>query len=114
MQLTSLLLIAVGAAFAVIWLLLYIPNSMKIPFVKKYWSPRLMICKLLAPFDIGVTMFLVAGGWLGLTSAAGLGVTVFNVLSGIGLSFGVLFVKKIFVPRWLKQHEEQKLITVKK
>jgi len=90
MQLFSLFIVSFGAAFAVVWLLYYLP-----------------VCKLLAPFDAGVTMFLVAGGWLGLTSAAGLGVTVFNVLSGIGLSMGVLFTQKVLVPKWRKELEEK-------
>jgi hypothetical protein len=103
MQLFSLFLVAFGAAFAVIWLLMYIPNNAKVPFLNKTFSPRLIVCKALAPFDAGVTLILVAGGWLGITSAAGLGVTVFNVLSGIGLSMGILFTKKILVPRWEKE-----------
>lgn len=107
MQLFSLLIVSFGAAFAVVWLLLYVPNRAKVPFTEKYWSPRLALCKLLAPFDAGITMFLVAGGWLGLTSAAGLGLTVFNVLSGIGLSMGVLFVQKVLAPRWRKELEKE-------
>jgi len=107
MQLFSLFIVSFGAAFAIVWLLMYVPIKWRIPFSEKYWSPRLALCKLLAPFDAGITMFLVAGGWLGLTSAAGLGVTVFNVLSGIGLSMGVLFTQKVLVPKWRKELEKK-------
>jgi hypothetical protein len=106
MQLFSLFIVAAGAAFAIVWLLLYVPVKARIPFTQKRFSPRLMVCKLLAPFDAGITMLLVAGGWLGITSAVGLGVTVFNVLSGIGLSMGVLFTQKVLVPRWTKEFKE--------
>lgn len=108
MQLFSLFLVAFGAAFAIVWLLLYVPLNARIPFTKKTWSPRLAVCKLLGPFDAGITMILVAGGWLGITSAVGLGVTVFNVLSGIGLSMGVLFTQKVLIPKWKKEIENGK------
>jgi hypothetical protein len=108
MQIFSLLIVSFGAAFSVVWLLLYVPITSRIPFTQKYWSPRVAICRLLAPFDVATTLFLVAGAWLGLTSAAGLGVTVYNVLSGIGFSFGVVFVQKFLVPRWKKEAEAMK------
>ena len=60
-----------------------------------------MLCKLLAPLDATLTLILIAGGWIGVTSAVmGINMMVYNVLTGIGISLGVVFVKKVMVPRW--------------
>ena len=109
MGLSALLLVAFGSVFAVVWLIGYVPIVKRKPFSKGIWSPKLFIAKyILAPMDVGVTIILVAGGWVGITSALGISAMVFNVLSGIGLSLGVLFVKKFMAPRWIKQFEVEK------
>lgn len=106
MNFMALLLVAFGASFAVIWLLTYIPLLKK--SFGKTWSPRLFVInKLLGPFDAVVTLILVGGGWVGLTSALGISAMVYNVLSGIGLSLGVVVAKKLFAPRWQKQYDEE-------
>lgn len=108
MTITGLLIIAFGGAFAVIWLIQYIPLYSKI--LHRPYSPRLLACRILAPFDAVFTLLLVCGGWVGLsTSVTGISMMVYNVLTGIGLSVGVLLVKKFFVPRWEKKFEELKV-----
>lgn len=101
----SLLIVGLGGSFAVIWLINYIPLMSSI-FGRPY-SPRLFACKLLSPFDAFITMFLVAGAWVGLgTMVTGIGMMVYNVITGIGLSLGVVFTKKVLVPRWEKQYQQ--------
>jgi len=64
-----------------------------------------MFCRFLAPLDATLTIILIAGGWIGLTSAVmGINLMVYNVLTGIGISLGVVFVKKIMMPRWKTQY----------
>ena len=73
----ALIIVAAGAAFACIYLLTYVPLITKNPITKNYFSPRLFIVnKLLAPMDAGVTLILVAGVWVGLTSALGISAMV--------------------------------------
>ena len=106
MNFIALLLVAFGASFAVIWLLNYVPLVNKT--FGKTWSPRLFIInKLLGPFDAVITLILVGGGWVGVTSALGISAMVYNVLSGIGLSLGVVVAKKYFAPHWQKQFDKQ-------
>jgi hypothetical protein len=108
MSFISLLIIAFGAAFAVVWLLHYVPITAK--FGSWTFSPRLLLCKVLAPFDAFITLFLVCGSWIGFgTTLMGIGMITFNVLTGIGLSVGVVFTKKVMVPKWEKQYVSKRL-----
>jgi len=100
----ALILIAFGGTFSVVWLIHYIP--LQKTFFGKSFSPRLTFCKFLAPLDATLTLFLVAGAWIGVTSAiTGISMIVYNVLTGIGISCGVVFVKKILVPRWRLEYQ---------
>ena len=104
----TLLVVAGGASFAVVYLLTYVPLISKKMLYKGYWSPRLFITnKILGYFDAGVTFFLVCGSWLGFTSALGISAITYNVLSGIGISCGVVVTQKYFSPRWTKQYENK-------
>lgn len=127
MSMISLLVIAIGATFSIVWLIHYLPllstkpktvclskhpETNKIALVPRIvylpWSPRLFACKLLVPFDIGITLFLVFAGMLGLTTmVTGISMMVFNVLTAIGVSAGVYIVHKFFMPRWTKQYESE-------
>lgn len=129
MSFIGLLIVSAGAAFAVVWLLQYAPliskkpktiwlrknpetNKFAILPIVKYieYSPRLFFCKLLIPFDIGITLFLVFAGMLGLSTAVtGISMMIFNVMTAIGWSVGVFLVHKFFKPRWEKQYK--KLLT---
>ena len=108
MSFTLLFIIAVGGAFGIIWLINYVTNK---PIKKRwymfsgkgYFSLRLFICKFLAPFDAGMTIFLIAGGMLGI-SITGLGTFALNILLGLGISAGVVITKKFFIPRWKKAY----------
>ncbi len=104
MSMTALLLVGFGGAFAVTWLVNYIP--LMSTFFGKPYSPRLLICKTLGPFDALITLILVCGGWVGLTAITGIGMMIYNVMTGIGLSMGVLFIKKVLKPRWKKQYDK--------
>ena len=106
MGVAALLIVAFGGSFAVVWLLHYLPLTSTI--AGKTFSPRLIACKLLMPFDAGITLFLVAGAWTGLaTAVTGIGMMVYNVLTGIGLSVGVVFTRKVLMPRWQKAYAEK-------
>jgi hypothetical protein len=105
MNFITLLIVAFGGAFSIVWLIHYIPLISTI-FGKKF-SPRLFICKTLGPFDAVMTIILVAGAWAGIgTAVTGIGMMVYNVMTGIGLSMGVLFTKKVLKPRWEKTYKE--------
>ncbi len=106
MNITSLLLVALGSSFAVMWLVNYLPIDAK--FLGQVYSPRLIMCKLLAPFDAGVTLILIGGSWIGIgTAFMGIGLMTYNVLTGLGLTLGVVLTKKYLVPKW---EQEFKLI----
>lgn len=108
MSLIAVIVIAFAGAGSIIYLLSYIPLVSY--FAGRPYSPRLMVCKLLAPFDIGITLLLVAGSWIGITSVVmGISMIMYNVLTGVGLSFGVLFVRKVLMPRWKRQFEIEKV-----
>ena len=98
-----LLLIAFGGSFAVVWIIHYLPLRKSV--FGTSFSPRLMVCKALAPLDATLTLILVAGAWIGITSAVtGINMMVYNVLTGIGISCGVIFLKKIMIPRWQAEY----------
>jgi len=100
-----LLLIAFGAVFAVVWLIHYLPLHKSI--FGKHYSPRLIFCKFLAPLDATLTIILIAGAWIGLTTAVlGINLMVSNTLTGIGISLGVVFVKKVMIPRWTEEYNK--------
>jgi hypothetical protein len=108
MNIEALFIISFGGAFGIFWLINYIPISYRVT-KKKIISPKLIVCKLLAPFDAAMTMFLIAGGWIGLsTSVLGINMMMFNVLTGLGLSLGVIFIKKFMVPQWQRQFDKVK------
>lgn len=126
MSFTTLILIAGGTTFSLIWLIHYSPILAKKPrifWMKNHpetgkfcviprvgytpWSPRLFICKLLAPFDIGVSVFLVLASILGITLVTGISMLVYNILTAIGISIGVLVVHKILRPRWQEQYKHE-------
>ena len=103
----GLLIISFGAAFAIIWPITYIPITSK--FFGKTISPRLIVCKLLAPFDAVLTLFLITGTWTGLTvTITGISTIIYSIMSGIGMSLGVIIMKKLFVPRWREQYLQKK------
>jgi hypothetical protein len=118
MSIVGLLLIAFGSAFAVVYLI-----SHYVPLIStwfgKTWSPRLLICSaFLGPFDVLVTTILICGAWIGVTTAVtGVGMMIYNVLTSIGLSIGVIFTKKVLAPRWRRKYneivDEQKAVSVK-
>jgi len=104
MDFSTLLIVAFGGAFAIAWIIHYIPLDIKM--FGKLISPRLLVCKLLAPFDATITFILVCGAWVGLTaSVVGIYMMVYNVLTGIGISVGVVVIKKFFIPKWTKEFE---------
>lgn len=98
-----LMLVAFGASFAVVYLIMYLPLHKTI--FGYHYSPRIWICKFLAPFDATMTFILICGAWIGVSSAVtGINLMVSNTLTGIGLSLGVIFLKKVMIPRWKKQY----------
>lgn len=111
MSFLTLLIVAGGSTFALIWCLHYVPIISKTPW--GHFSPRLMACKVLAPFDAGITFFLIVGGMTGiLTTATGISMIVYNTLVAIGISIGVYIVTKWFKPRWQKEFQAKQLQTL--
>lgn len=104
MSFAALLFVALATAFGVTYLITYAPMASLMG--KAIWSPRLVVCKLLAPFDIGVTFWLTFGAMTGLTTVAmGISTIIYNILVGLGFSIAVIVVKKWFVPVWEKQYQ---------
>ena len=107
----TLLAIAGGGTFAVLWILCqYVPlvSRNKFPGKKKYWSPRLFISnKLLGLFDSTITIVMVFGSWIGVTAIMGIGMIVFNVATAIGISLGVYTIRKFLAPRWGRQYTKE-------
>ena len=100
-----LLIIAFGGTFGLVWIIHYIPNYKTI--FGYAFSPRLWFCKALAPLDATLTLILTAGAWIGVTSAVmGINMMVYNVLTGIGISLGVVFVKKVLIPKWQTEFKQ--------
>ena len=105
-----LMVVALGASFSLIYLLHYLPLHSTVFGLN--FSPRLLFCKLLAPFDATMTFILVCGAWLGISTAAlGLNLIVMNTLTAIGISIGVILTKKVLAPKW--QNDYTKLIKAK-
>lgn len=99
MSLLALMVIAFLAAGSVIYLVAYVPLTSS--FRGSKYSPRLIVCKLLAPFDAMATLFLVIGPVVGLSVVvAGIGTIVYSTFVGVGLSLGVIFMKKVMLPKW--------------
>jgi len=100
-----LILVAFGAAFALVWCINYLPIHRTI--FGYHYSPKIWFCKFLAPFDATMTFILICGSWIGLTTATlGINLMVSNTLSGIGVSFGVVFIKKVLLPKWKNQYKQ--------
>jgi len=101
-----ILFIAVGSVFSLLILLGYAPVHKKTFGI--HWSPKLFVAKLIAPFDVGITLFLVMGTILGLTMVTGIGNIIFNIATGLGISAGSVLIRKVFVPHWKRQFKEIK------
>jgi hypothetical protein len=99
-------MIAFAAAFAVVWLIDYIPLTSTL--FGKLWSPKIKFCNLLVPMYVGFTLILICGGWIGITTASvGIGMITYNVFTGIGISMAVLVMRKFIIPRWQKQFDKE-------
>jgi len=106
MNFFTLMIVAFGGTFAVVYLLSYVPLTKTV--FGKLISPRLIACKFLAPFDVGITLFLIMGSWIGITVVVtGISMMMYNVLTGIGISLGVIFTKKVLVPRWQTMYMQE-------
>lgn len=103
-----LLLVSAAGVFGIIYpIVRYIPLSTKM--FGRVWSPRLQICKLLTLFDATFTFLLILGAWIGIsTSVTGISMMVYNVMTGVGISIGIIVVQKFFIPRWQKEFEKIK------
>jgi hypothetical protein len=102
----TLLLIAFSAVFSIVWIIHYIPLHSTVFGLN--FSPRLIFCKFLAPMDATLTIILIAGAWIGLsTSVLGISTIIYNVLTGLGLSGGVVFIKRVMLPRWTEEYTQK-------
>lgn len=103
MNIEVLIIVGLAAAGAVVWLIHYLPLQSKIFNI--IFSPKLLFCKLLIPFDTTITIFLIAGAWIGVTAITGIGMMIYNVSVGIGLSLGTVFTRKILAPKWKAEYK---------
>lgn len=104
MSLSAILFVSIGAVAGLLVLLSYAP--LHSTFFGHSYSPKLIFAKLVAPFDIGITLVLILGTIIGITVVTGIGMVVFNVATGIGLSIGSFIVRKLLAPRWRKQYNQ--------
>ncbi|MCK9521803.1 MAG: hypothetical protein M0R76_02015 [Proteobacteria bacterium] len=102
MSLLVLLLVSALAAGSVIYLVTYAPLISK----SGRWSPRLLVCKFLVPADIVVTTVLVLGPLFG--GIAGIFAFVAGIFTSVGLSAGVVIVRRVLMPRWKEKYLAQK------
>ena len=100
--LAALIFVSAASAFAMIWLIGYAPIQSRILGFK--YSPRLMICKLLVPFDIFMTSIMVLGPWI--IGGGGVSHVIIAVFTSLGLTAGTLIVRKGLVPKWRKMYEQ--------
>jgi hypothetical protein len=124
MSFLTLLIISLGGTFTIVYpIVRYVPlkaTRSKVLWLTRHndkflwrpkkititYSPKLAICKLLTPFDISISLFLVFSAMLGLSTAVtGISMMVFNVLTAVGISVGVFIVHAYYRPKWEKQFE---------
>ena len=103
MSLGAIVFVALAAVVSLLVLLWYAP--IRSTFFGRIYSPRLLFARIVAPFDIGVTLILILGTVVGLTVVTGIGNIVFNVATGFGISLGSILVRKIFIPLWKHQYK---------
>jgi hypothetical protein len=103
-----LLIVSAAGVFGIIYpLARYVPLTATTFGI--IWSPRLQVCKLLTIFDIYITLLLILGAWIGIsTSVTGISMIVFNIMTGVGISAGIFIVQKWFIPRWEVQYHNKK------
>lgn len=106
MGIGSLVFVSIGAVVGLMMILSYFPLITKTLGV--IYSPRLLVARLVAPFDAGVTLLLIGGTVIGIHSVTGIGNIVFNISVGLGLSASSIIVRKLLIPRWKKQYIEEK------
>ena len=108
---TVLLGASIGASIALGVLLGYL-NVHRKSLGLFHWSPRLVACWLLPIIDATVTIYLIAGGWFGLSkSNMGIQMTLFSVWTSIGLSATVFVIRKMFVQKWREEFQHQKMLS---
>jgi hypothetical protein len=98
--------LAISSALALIVLLGYAPLKSKLLFIT--YSPRLMFVWLIPFIDIIVTLYLIGGGWFGLTDAKGFMMTMSATATCLGLSGCAFVVRKFFAPRWKREYKLMK------
>lgn len=98
----DLMFVSLASAFALVWLIGYAPISSKLLGIS--YSPRLLICRLLIPIDITMTIIMVLGPWI--IGSGGLGTTVLSTFTSLGFTAGTVLVRKYFVPLWRAKYSE--------
>jgi len=99
----GLLFVACVTTFIMVWLITYIPVHAK--FLGMHYSPRLLACKFLVPFDVVISTICVLGPWI--IGAGGLGHTILATFTGLGLTAGTVLIRKVLVPKWRIKYEEE-------
>lgn len=103
---TLLFIVALIAAGSIVYLIAHFPITSTVFGIP--WSPRLTICKLLAPMDIVLTAtLLVAPAFSGIQ-----GIMAFacGAIVAAGLTGGVIFIRKRLVPKWRIRYKQEKLL----
>lgn len=99
-----LFLASLLAAGTVIYLVWHAPVTSSIGGI--VFSPRLIICKLLIPADIILSLSMVVVPMVA-GVAGGLMAFVAGGFAAAGLSAGVFLVRKFLVPHWTKQFQSE-------
>ena len=111
MDILSLLVIAAIISGGLIYIITHFPLRSHL-FGMDY-SPRLLVCKLLIPIDVLMTILLIGSPLaLGINGVMSF---VVGAFTAVGLSVGVYIIKKHLEPRWQTEFDrevEEKLFTI--
>jgi len=100
--LAALMFVSAASAFAMVWLIGYASIESKILGFR--YSPRLLICKFLIPFDIFMTSIMILGPWI--IGGGGISHAVFATFTSLGLTGGTLIIRKLMVPKWKRTYNQ--------
>jgi hypothetical protein len=104
MSMVVLFIVALIAAFSVVYLVCHAPITKTV--FGRAWSPRLFLCKLLVPADVVLTFTLIVAPMF--AGVQGIMAFAAGAITAAGLTAGVIFIKKIMVPRWRQQFKSEK------
>ena len=106
MGLGAMAALALSSAAALMVLLGYAPIKTTILGIS--FSPRLIATWFIPAVDVIVTLYLIGGGWFGLTDAQGFMASMASTATCLGLSGSAYAVRKLLAPAWRRQYQNMR------